>query len=276
MPLTRADAEKLDAEDPLAHFRDDFVFGDETLYVDGNSLGRLSKATRDRLHDVIDNEWGTGLIGGWSSWIELPTRVGDLLGEHLLGAAPGQLVVGDSTTVNLYKLASAALDARPGRSTIITTDDNFPTDHYVLQGLTAARGLHLKTITTDIDSGVQTADLAAALDGDVALVLISHVAYRSGALADMAGITKAAHDVGALILWDLSHSAGSVDIELDACDVDLATGCTYKYLNGGPGSPAFSYVNARLHGELRQPIWGWVGQQDQFAIGSTYTPSVDK
>lgn len=268
MDLTRLGAEALDSADPLAALRDSYVIDPDVLYLDGNSLGRLSRATRDRLHEVIDREWGEGLIGSWSQWMELPTRVGDLIGASLLGAGQGQVVVGDSTTVNLYKLASAALDARPDRRTIITNDDNFPTDLYVLQGLAQARGLELKVVSTDIDAGVRAADLE--LTDDVALVSLSHVAYRSGALADMAAITQATHDAGALILWDLSHSAGSVDVQLDACDVDLATGCSYKYLNGGPGAPAYSYVNRRL--QLRQPIWGWFAQRDQFAMGGEYEP----
>lgn len=266
-------AEELDRRDPISHLRERFVIDDPTLiYLDGNSLGRLSTDAKKTLHAVIDEQWGSGLIRGWTEWMTLPTRVGDLIGETLLGAASGQVVVADSTTVNLYKLASAAIDARPGRRTIVTDDDNFPTDRYVLQGIAQRMGLTLKVIASDIETGVDANTLQTTLDGDVALVSLSHVAYRSGALADMAGITSAVHDAGALVLWDLSHSAGSVAIELDACDVDFATGCSYKYLNGGPGAPAYSYVNQRLLGQVRQPIWGWFGQRDQFAMGPDYDP----
>ena len=274
MSISREHAIALDASDPLAGLRERFVITDsELIYLDGNSLGRLSLDTQARLHEVIDNEWGTSLIKGWDGWMDLPTRVGDLIGSTLLGAADGQVVVADSTTVNLYKLACAGIDARPGRRTVITDDDNFPTDRYVLQGICARSGLELRTVHADIDSGIGLGAIEESLSEEVALVCLSHVAYRSGALADMAAITAAVHKVGALMLWDLSHSAGSVPIELDSCEVDFAAGCSYKYLNGGPGAPAYSYVNASLHGSVRQPIWGWFGQTDQFAMGPDYLPA---
>ena len=261
-----------DSADPLAGFRDRFVIDNpELIYFDGNSLGRLPRVTRDRLHHVIDVEWGGDLIRGWDRWIDLASQTGDVL-AGIIGARPGEVVLGDSTTVNLYKLAAAALDARPDRRVIITDDDNFPTDQYVLQGLAAARDLELRAIKTDIDAGVRTSDVLAALDDTVALVCLSHVAYRSGAIADLEGITRAAHDVGALVLWDLSHSAGSVPVGLTEAAVDLAVGCTYKHLNGGPGAPAFLYVRHDLQTELRQPIWGWFSQRDQFAMGNAYDP----
>ncbi len=266
-------AEEQDAVDPLAHFRDRFVVTDSTLiYLDGNSLGRLPKATRARLHAAIDEEWATELIRGWEHWIDLARRAGDVLAEGVLDAAAGEVTLSDSTTVNLYKLASAALDARPGRGVIVTDDDNFPTDRYVLEGLAAARGLQLRLVPTDIDDGLDPAELAAALDDDVALVCLSHLAYRSGARADLVAITEAAHRVGALMLWDLCHSAGSIPVPLRASGADLAVGCTYKYLNGGPGAPAFLFVRADLQATLRQPIWGWFGQRDQFAMGAGYDP----
>jgi kynureninase len=204
--------------------------------------------------------------------VSLSREVGDLIGTRILGARPGEVVVSDSTTVNLYKLAVAALDARPGRRVLVTDDDNFPTDLYVFQGLAQARDLELRVVHTDLDGGLDTGALRAALDEDVALLSLSHVAYRSGALADMAEVTRLAHDVGALVLWDLSHAAGSVPVPLTASGADLAVGCTYKYLNGGPGAPAFLYVRGGLQEELRQPIWGWFGQADQFAMGPAYEP----
>ena len=202
----------------------------------------------------------------------LPARAGDLVGE-LTGAAPGQVMVADNTTVNLYKLACAALDARPGRNVIVTDRDNFPSDRYVLEGIAAQRGLELRLLDTDIDSGLDPGQLRDAAGDDTALVSLSHVAYRSGALADMAAVTEIAHQAGALMLWDLCHSVGAVPVELDRCDVDLAVGCTYKYLNAGPGAPAFLYVAARLTEALRQPIWGWFSQRDQFAMGPAYDPA---
>jgi kynureninase len=273
-PADRSYAEELDAADPLAGFRDRFVRADPSLiYLDGNSLGPLPHATRARIGEVVGDEWGTGLVRSWHRWIELPGQVGDLLGEHLIGAAPGQVAVCDSTTVNLYKLACAALDARPGRRVIITDDDNFPTDRYVLQGIAAQRGAELRMIGTDLDQGLTTGALRAAVDERTALVSLSHVAYRSGALADMAAITAIVHEAGALALWDLCHSAGAVPVELDASGADLAVGCTYKYLNAGPGAPAFLYVRRELQQALRQPVWGWFGQRDQFEMGQAYEPA---
>jgi kynureninase len=243
------------------------------IYLDGNSLGMLPLATAERIADVVRREWGAGLVRSWEHWIDLPRRAGDLLGSQLLGAAPGQMLVCDSTTVNLYKLARAALDARPGRTVIVTDDDNFPTDRYVLAGVAAERGADLRLIQTDMDTGVTAGAVRAAVDSATALVSLSHVAYGSGALADMAQITAIAHDAGALMLWDLCHSVGSVPVELDACGADLAVGCTYKYLNAGPGAPAFLYVAAGLAGSLRQPVQGWFGQRDQFGMGPAYDPA---
>jgi kynureninase len=267
-----ARAESADRADPLAGFRDRFVIDDEDLiYLDGNSLGRLPTATRDRLRQAVDVEWGAELIRGWDRWIDLGREAGDLIAE-VVGARPGEIVLSDSTSVNLFKLASAALDARRERTVIVTDDDNFPTDKYVLQGLSEARGFELRVISTDIDDGLSSDDLAAAVGADTALVCLSHVAYRSGAVADLAGITALAHDVGALMLWDLCHSAGSVPVGLTSANVDLAVGCTYKHLNGGPGAPAFLYVRTDLQPILRSPIWGWFAQRDQFAMGASYEP----
>ena len=266
-------AEKLDAADPLAGYRDRFLLEDPALiYLNGNSLGALPRATLARMETVFLQEWGTALARSWDHWVSWPARAGDVVGE-LIGAAAGQVIVTDNTTVNLYKLAAAALDARPGRHVIITDHDNFPSDRYVLAGLAAQRGAELRMLDTDINEGLDPDLVRAAVDEDTALVSLSHVAYRSGALADMAGITAIVHQAGALMLWDLCHSVGAVPVDLDGCDADLAVGCTYKYLNAGPGAPAFAYVCARLREVLRQPIWGWFSQRDQFDMGPSYNPA---
>lgn len=267
-------AQDLDNADQLASFRDRFVRQDRDLiYLDGNSLGPLPVRSQARIAEVVDQDWGVGLVRSWDKWIQLPQEAGEMLAEHLVGAAPGQVLVCDSVTINLYKLALAALDARPGRTVIITDDDNFPTDRYVLEGIAAQRGCELRLIHSDIDSGVSEQALADALDERTAVVCLSHVAYRSGALADMASLTELIHRAGALALWDLSHSVGAVPVELDASGADLAVGCTYKYVNAGPGSPGFVYVRASLQAQLRQPIWGWFSQRDQFEMGPRYEPA---
>ena len=271
--LDRARAEKLDAEDPLGGYRRQFLFDDPALvYLNGNSLGALPLPTLRRMESMLRGEWGTALARSWDHWVDLPARAGDMVGQ-LIGAAPGQVIVTDNTTVNLYKLVIAALDARPGRHVIITDRDNFPTDRYVVEGIAAQRRTELRMLPTDINQGLDPDLVRDAVDEDTAVVSLSHVAYRSGALADMAAITQIAHQAGALILWDLCHSAGAVPVDLDGCDVDLAVGCTYKYLNAGPGAPAFCYVSARLREVLRQPIWGWFSQRDQFAMGPRYDPA---
>jgi kynureninase len=270
----RSYAEALDAADELAGFRDRFVRADRDLiYLDGNSLGPLPVRTQARIAEVVDQDWGAGLVRSWDKWIQLPRTAGDMVGEHLIGAAPGQVIVCDSVTVNLYKLACAALDAQPGRDVLITDDDNFPTDRYVLAGIAAQRGCELRLIHTDMDDGISEQALADALDDRTALVSLSHVAYRSGALADMARLTRLIHDCGALALWDLCHSVGAVPVTVDASEADLAIGCTYKYVNAGPGAPAFLYVRGSLQDRLRQPIWGWFGQREQFAMGPRYDPA---
>ncbi len=271
--MARTHAEEMDAADPLAGYRERFLLDDPALvYLNGNSLGPLPRSTIRRLETMIGAEWGTALARSWDHWVDLPERAGNLVGQ-LTGASPGQVLVTDNTTVNLYKLASAALDARPGRHVIVTDHDNFPSDRYVLEGIAAQRGAELRMLRTDINEGLRPDLVRAAVDEDTALVSLSHVAYRSGALADMPAITPIVHQAGALMLWDLCHSVGAVPIELDACDVDLAVGCTYKYLNAGPGAPAFLYVAARLREVLRQPIWGWFSQRDQFAMGPRYDPA---
>jgi kynureninase len=273
-PTDRTYAEAQDAADDLAPFRDRFVRDDpELIYLNGNSLGQLPVRTQARIAEVVDQDWGVGLVRSWASWLALPRQAGEMLAEHLLGAAPGQVLVCDSTTVNLYKLAMAALDAQRGRDVIITDDDNFPTDRYVLEGVARQRGCELRIIPTDLDEGLDAATLADALDDRVALVSLSHVAYRSGAMADMAAVTDLVHRAGGLIMWDLCHAVGSVPVELDAAGADLAVGCTYKYVNAGPGSPAFLYIREDLQQRLQQPIWGWWGQRDQFAMGPRYDPA---
>jgi kynureninase len=254
--LSREHADALDAADPLAGFRDRFVVDPAgPLYVDGNSLGRLPHTAADRVADVV-REWGSLLVTGWEAWIDAPQRIGDLLAEHVLGARPGEVLACDSTTVNLYKLADAVLAAEPGP--VVALEGDFPTDRYVLQGLAARHGVELRL----------TGDVAAGADG-ARLVVLSHVDYRTGAVADMAAVRERAAD--ALVLWDLSHSAGAVEVELHR-DADLAVGCSYKYLNGGPGAPAWLYVRDALQGELRSPIQGWFGHRDQFAMGRDYDP----
>src|SRR3954453_20073255 len=264
----------LDASDPLAPYRDRFV-GAETplVYFDGNSLGRPLKVTGPRLARFVDEEWGGRLIRGWDEqWFDLPRTIGDELGRVVLGAAPGQAAIGDSTTVLLYKLMRAAVAARPGRTEIVIDRDNFPTDRYVATGVAAECGLTVRWPDVDPSAGPRAEQVAAAVGEQTALVALSHVSYRSAWIADVPAITRVAHDAGALVLWDLCPSAGSVPGELDAWEVDLAAGCTYKYLNGGPGSPAFCYVAERHLESFAQPIQGWMGNTDPFLMGPDYVP----
>jgi kynureninase len=271
--LDRARAEALDAADPLARFRERFAgANDGLIYLDGNSLGRLPLATVSRLRDEVEVRWGRRLIRAWDEgWMEMPGRVGDALGAAALGAAPGQTVIADSTTVCFYKLASAAVTMRPGRGQIVTDIDNFPTDRYVVEGLAAAHGLEVVWLSAEADTGVTPELLAPVIGPETALVTVSHVAYRSGFLADMAAVGRLAHEAGALTLWDLSHSVGSVPLALDADGADLAVGCTYKYLNAGPGAPAFMYARGELQEHLRQPIWGWLGRRDPFEMAPGFS-----
>ncbi len=260
----------MDVSDPLAEFRDRFVFTDrDTIYLCGNSLGRQPRAAVERM-TTAQQEWAERLVGGWDDWLDLPSRVGDGMAGPLLGSGPGQVVVSDSTSVNLYKLAAAARSSMPERPVLVTDAGNFPTDRYILEGLGPCR-----RISADPIMGPCVNDVVAALDDQVALVCLSHIDYRSAAVADMAAITTVVQSAGALMLWDLSHSVGCHPIELDAAGVDLAVGCTYKYVGAGPGAPAFLYVRKALQSRLRQPIWGWFGQRDQFAMGSEYQPFPD-
>ena len=273
---TTATAADLDRRDPLARFREHFGRDEDGVaaYLDGNSLGRPVTSTTDQLAAFVAGPWGARLIRSWDeAWMDEPTVVGDRLGEVVLGAAAGQVAVGDSTSVLIYKLVRAAVDADPRRTEMIIDRDNFPTDRFLLQGIAAERGLTVRWIESDRTAGVRLTDLDGALGDQTAVVVLSHVAYRSGFLADAEAITARVHEAGALILWDLSHSVASVPIHLDAWRVDLAVGCTYKYLNGGPGSPAFAYVRADLQDRLQQPIWGWMGADDVFSFAPDYTPA---
>jgi len=272
-------ARRMDRADGLAHYRKRFAGTDTDLvYFDGNSLGRPPVSAIERVERFMREDWGGRLIRGWDeSWMQLPFEIGDRIGRAVIEAKPGQTVIGDSTTVLLYKLARAAVDAQlardPARREIIVDSDNFPTDRYVLEGIATERGMRLRWIEVDPASGVTPEQLAEAAGPETALVVLSHVAYRSAYLADAPELTRIAHDAGALILWDLCHSAGSVPIKSDLWGFDLAVGCTYKYLNGGPGSPAFAYVRDDLQGVLSQPIQGWMGTADVFRMGPEYTPA---
>ncbi|MCR2764912.1 aminotransferase class V-fold PLP-dependent enzyme [Microbacterium sp. zg.B48] len=278
VPLT-AEAAALDASDPLAAVRAEFVGADTSLvYFDGNSLGRPLRRTASRVDLFIREQWGGRLIRGWDeSWMALPFQIGDAVGRAVIGAAAGQTVVADSTTVLLYKLIRAAFDAQrtadPARVEIVVDTDNFPTDRYLVEGIAAERGGRVRWIDVDRSSGVTAEHVRGAVGPGTAVVVLSHVAYRSGYLADAAALTRIAHDAGALILWDLCHSAGSAPVRADDWEFDLAVGCTYKYLNGGPGSPAFAYVAARHQAALAQPIQGWMGAADVFAMGPEYVPA---
>lgn len=270
--MNRAEAEALDERDPLAEYRSEFFIEDGLLYMDGNSLGRLPRRTVGLLRTAVEQEWGVGLVRSWrSEWIGLPSRVGDTL-AGLIGAGPGEVLIADQTSVNLYKLASAAqrLSDRPD---IVSDTSNFPSDLYILEGVAAAHGGKLRLVDGHAEGPPDAGEVAERLDGAVALVAMSHVDYRSGIVADVAGVSAAAHGAGALTLWDLSHSAGVYPVDLRAAGVDLAVGCTYKYLNGGPGAPAFLFVRRGLQDRLEQPIQGWFGHADQFAFDLGYEPA---
>lgn len=270
-----ARAAELDATDPLAHHRDAFVRTTGVgAYLDGNSLGRPLHVTRESMAAFVEGAWGDRLIRAWDEqWMDAPTALGDRIGRLLLGAGAGQTVVGDSTTVMLYKLARAAVGAQPGRDEIVACRDDFPTDRFVLEGIAEELGLTLRWLTVEPRAGVRLEQVRAVVGERTALVLLSHISYRSAWIADLPAITADAHAAGALVLWDLCHSVGVLDPALDAHGVDLAVGCTYKYLNGGPGAPAFGYVSARLQDRLRQPIQGWMGAADPFAMGERYEPA---
>lgn len=270
---TLAYARDLDRQDELAAFRSCFVATEpDLIYLDGNSLGRLPKATAALLHDVVERQWGDRLIRSWNEgWLEAPARIGDKLGQ-LLGAAPGEITVADSTTVNLFKLALAALRAQPGRHKIVTDDLNFPSDLYALQGICHLLGPDYRVEVIPSPDGIHgpVEALMQAIDEETALLTLSHTVFKSAYTYDMAAITELAHCKGVLVLWDLSHAAGAVAVNLSRAHTDLAIGCTYKYLNGGPGAPAFLYVRRDLQELLTNPIQGWMGQTRMFNFGLDY------
>ena len=269
-------ARSRDASDPLRDFRNRFIIADpDQCYLDGNSLGRLPAATADAVQRMTLDGWGGDLVTGWGGWIDMAQRVGDKLGLSVLGAAAGQVLVTDTTSVNLYRLALAAIKDRPGRSTIVVDEANFPTDRYILQGIAADLGMRLVTIPNESPDVAECERitpeiLAEYLDDDVALVCVQIVNYRPGARQDVPALTATARDHGAYVLWDASHAVGSIDLRFDEWGVDIAVGCTYKYCNSGPGSPAWMYVRSDLHDTLRTPIDGWFGQKDQFTMGPTF------
>ena len=275
-------AGRMDEEDELASFREEFVFSDpDLIYMDGNSLGRLPARALGRVRAIIEKEWGNDLIRGWNAgWYEAPARVGEKI-ANLIGAGPGQVIVSDSTSVNLFKLIMAALEMRAERRRVVSDVLNFPSDVYIMRGclrLVESRVGSNSPYQLDLVPSADgiTVDLGAvrdAIDERTALVSLSHVVFKSGHLYDAAAVTEWAHQAGALVLWDLSHSVGAVPIELDRWGVDMAVGCTYKYLNGGPGAPAFLYVSHELQEEALSPIWGWFGERAPFAFDLEYTPA---
>ena len=275
--FTLARAERLDSEDVPAPFRDRFVLINDpavVAYLDGNSLGRPLRSTADQLQEFMSHAWGSRLIRSWQEgWLALPGQIGDALGHAAIGAAPGQTIIADSTSVCLYKALRAAIALRPDRDTIVADTANFPTDRFIVESVARELSLRVAWIKADPWSAVSADEVAGVLDGRTAVVVLSHVDYRSAAIADMATITGLVHDAGGLVLWDLCHSAGSIPVELDAAGADFAAGCTYKFLNAGPGAPAFVYVNSRHHRDFSQPITGWMGAADTFGMEDRYQPA---
>lgn len=260
-------AQQLDAQDPLAHFRDRFHLPEGLVYLDGNSLGPLPRETTQRINQMLVEEWGQGLIGSWNEadWIDAPRRVGDKIGK-LIGAKKGETIVADSVSVNIFKALTAALSLQSGRSTILTEDGNFPTDHYMMQGLArfATDKVNYRAVPREA--------LPDSLDETTAVLLLTHVHYKTGEMWDMQSVSRAVHDAGALVIWDLSHSTGAVELDLSACEADFAVGCGYKYLNGGPGAPAFINVAERHHGAA-PVLSGWFGHARPFAFEQGYEPA---
>ncbi len=271
--LTRESLQELDANDPLASFRDQFHLPKGVIYLDGNSLGPLPKATVTRMRDVIADEWGEGLIRSWNTadWVNAPRRIGQKIAK-LIGADADEVIVSDSTSVNFFKLVTAALHLDPERKVILTERGNFPTDHYVLQGIQEFLGDRVKLVALD------RSKITEAIDGNTLLVALTHVHYKTGEMFDMAGVTALAHENGAYVLWDLCHSAGAMPVDLNGCKADLAVGCGYKYLNGGPGAPAFVFVARRHQPTVHQPLTGWFGHKSPFAFNEEYdaAPGIDQ
>lgn len=261
--ITRDDARILDRDDPLASFRNEFLIpDDEVVYLDGNSLGRTPKATVERLKRVVETEWAADLITSWSHWLDMPRRVGDRMGA-IIGSRPGEVAVHDNTTLNIFQAVHMALGLRPDRKVVSVSPDDFPSDRYVVEGIAHDLGLEVRPLTPDIDLH------------DVAVVVRSVIDYRTAEMADVAGFTARAREAGAIVVWDLSHAAGAVEFDVHALGVELAIGCSYKFLNGGPGAPAWTYVHADLHSAVRQPIHGWFAQKDQFAMERPFEPHDD-
>ncbi len=265
--IPRSRIQELDDADPLKHTRDRFALPDGVIYLDGNSLGALPKAAVAQVRKTVEEEWGNGLIRSWNTadWIDLPRRVGDRIAP-MIGAAPGSVMVADSTSLNLFKVLAVALSLRPERRVIVSEEGNFPTDLYIASGLAdlLGKGHVLRT--------VPAAEISASIDDDTAVVMLTEVNYRTGFRHDMRRLTSVAHAAGALSLWDLAHSAGAFPVDLGGADADFAIGCGYKYLNGGPGAPAFAYVAPRFHDGLRQPLTGWMGHARPFAFTPGYEP----
>ncbi len=266
--ITLAQVDELDRNDPLAYLRDRFDLPDGLIYLDGNSLGPRPKGVREQVLRLLDVEWRDDLIQSWNShdWISLPQKVGGRIAQ-LIGAAPDEVLACDSTSVNLFKLLSAAVALRPERKVIVTPNNNFPTDIYIAEGLVRQLGGDYRLRFVEHD------DPLAGLDDDVAVLSLTHIDYRSGRMLDMAQVTRAAHDAGALMLWDLAHSAGAMPVDLNGAEADFAVGCGYKYLNGGPGAPAFLFVAGHLQDQIRQPLSGWMGHQAPFAFEGNYRPA---
>jgi kynureninase len=265
VPASWEEALALDAADPIAGERDRFALPEGVVYLDGNSLGPPPRNVFERIDDVLHKEWGSDLVRSWTShgWIELPEKVAGAI-AGLIGADSTEVAVADSTSVNIFKLLGAALKLRPGRKVILSERENFGTDLYVAQGLADCLGDEASMRLVD------RSQLGSALDGDVAVLMLTHVDFRTGEMHDMEAWTRAAHDAGALVLWDLAHSAGAMAVDLEGCAADFAVGCGYKYLNGGPGAPAFAYVARRHHGQLHTPLWGWMGHAAPFDFDTRY------
>ncbi|GMR24612.1 MAG: kynureninase [Acidobacteriota bacterium] len=267
MTVTRADVESWDATDPLAVFRDEFHVPDDVVYFDGNSLGALPRKTPERVRELVEDEWGRDLIRSWNvhGWIHYPRRIGDQI-AGLIGARHGEVIAADTTSINLFKLLAAGLELAPERRVIVSEKENFPTDLYIARGLVELLGTRELRL-------VERSELETAIDNDVAVVSLTHVDFRSGELHDMPGMTEHAHAQGATILWDLSHSAGALPVDLNDADADFAVGCGYKYLNGGPGAPAFLFVAERHQDNVHPPLSGWMGHETPFAFDTDYRPA---
>ncbi len=271
-----ATAKNLDSQDDLREFRQKYRMNDPgTIYLDGNSLGRLPEAAIDRIREVTENEWGDRLIRSWNEgWIDAPARIGAKI-ARLIGAGEDEVIVTDATSMNLFKLAVAGLRYNPARKKIISDELNFPSDLYILQGVVdlLGKGYEIQLAGSTDGIGIDPENIENLMDNDTALLSLTHTCFKSAFVHEMARLTRSAHDKGAMVLWDISHSAGALEIDLNACETDMAVGCTYKYLNGGPGAPAFLFVRKDLQKKLMQPVWGWLGSEEPFAFSPDYKPA---